>query len=136
MSEENVEFARQAAALANTGDLEAIAELFHPDAEARDLQHAPDTPEVLRGRAAIVAVWEQWLEALDDWTIEVSEYVDVHPWVVCATRWHATGKGSGVAIDWALADAYEIEHGKIVRAIFGYPDVAAALEALQDLPGT
>jgi ketosteroid isomerase-like protein len=129
MSRENVEFLRRAAAL-NSGDLEALAELFHPDAEMRDLSHAPDTPELLRGRAAIVAVWEQWMETLEDWTYEISEYIDADPWVVCDARWHAVGKGSEVAVDWNVADAYEVKDGKIVRAIVGFPDVAQALEAV------
>jgi ketosteroid isomerase-like protein len=58
--------------MANTGDLEAIAELYHPDVEVRDLAHPPDSPEVLRGRAAMVEVWGKWLELFDDWTIELS----------------------------------------------------------------
>src|SRR6266436_802409 len=55
MSQANVDLLLQAAALANAGDLDAVAELYHPDAELRDLQHPPDAPEVLRGRTAIVA---------------------------------------------------------------------------------
>ena len=130
MSQENIEIARQAVALANAGDLEAVAELYHPDAEARDLQPAPGTPEVMIGRPAIVAVWEQWLEALDDWRIEVHELIDADPWVVSDTHWYATGKGSEVSIDWRIAEAHEFKDGKVVRSLFGFPDVAAALEAL------
>ena len=55
MSQENVDLLVQALALANSGDLEAVADLYHPDVELRDLQHPPDAPEVLKGRAAIVA---------------------------------------------------------------------------------
>ena len=76
MSQENVELLLRAAAAANAGDIEAGAELYHPDAELRDLQHPPDMPEVLRGRREIVASFARWTEALDSWTIEVLEYVD------------------------------------------------------------
>ena len=131
MSRENIELARRAVALGNAGDVEAVAELYHPDAEARDHQPAPGTPEVMRGRAAIMAVWTQWLEVFDDWTVEVHEYIDAHPWVVCDVHWHATGKGSEVPIDWREAEAYEFKDGKVVRAIFNYPDVATALEAVR-----
>jgi ketosteroid isomerase-like protein len=133
VSAENIEIARRYIALANERGpeaMEVIATLFHPDAEARDLQPAPGTPEVMHGRAAIVAVWKQWLEALDDWRIEVHEYVDADPWLVCDVHWHATGKGSDVPIDWRLAEAHEFRDGQIVRSIFGYPDVASAIDGL------
>jgi ketosteroid isomerase-like protein len=131
MSQENVDLLLQAAALANAGDLDGVAELYHPDAELRDLQHPPDTPEVLRGRAAIMAAWAQWLASFDDFTVEINEYVDAHPWVVSDVSWRATGKGSELSIDWRVAEAFEVKEGKIVRVLAGYPDVAAALEAVE-----
>ena len=133
MSQQNVEIARRNVALANSRGpeaIEAIAQIYHSDAEARDLQPAPGMPEVMHGRAAIVAVWRQWLEALDDWQIEVHEYIDADPWVVADVRWRAIGKGSEIPIDWRLAEAHEFRDGKIVRSIFGFTDVAAALEAV------
>jgi ketosteroid isomerase-like protein len=135
MSQENMDIVRRAVQLMNARGFEKaideFAELWHPDAEARDLQPAPGTPDLMRGRAAIVEVWKQWLETLDDWRIEVHELVDADPWVVSDTHWHATGKGSEVPIDWRVAEAYEFEDGKVIRAIFGFPDVAAALEAIR-----
>src|ERR1700682_4679007 len=131
MSQENVDLLLQAAALANAGDLDGVAELYHPDAELRDLQHPPDTPEVLRGRAAIMAAWAQWLASFDDFTVEINEYVDAHPWVVSDVSWRATGKGSELSIDWRVAGAFGGKEGKIVRVLAESPDVAAALEAVE-----
>ena len=113
------------------GDYESYLELFHPEVEARDLAHLPDMPEMLRGRAAIAEVFERWMEQLDDWEVGVSDYVDAEPWVVCGMHWRATGKGSGVPIEWRLADAYDLRDGKIVRVIFGFPDIPTALKALE-----
>ena len=136
MSRENVELIRRGIALVNESDgsqvVEAtVAEIYHPDVEFRDLQHPPDVPEVLRGRAAVVAGLQRWMEIFDDWSVEVDEYIDAEPWVVCDTRWRATGKGSDLSIDWRVADAHEVRDGKIVREIYGFPDLAAALEAVQ-----
>jgi len=135
VSQDDIEFLRRVAVVGNKidgrADLEALAGLFHRDAEARDLQHAPDSPEVLRGRAAILAMWERWMEAMGDWTYDMSRFVDADPWVVCAAHWRATGKGSDLPVDWHVADAYQVEDGQIVRAIFGYPDVEAALQDLK-----
>jgi len=130
MSQENVEFMRRANALLNAGDWDALAELYHPDVELRDLQHAPDVPEVLQGADAMSLVVANWTEVYDDFGAEVYDYIDAHPWVICDTRWHGKAKGSDVPIDVHVADAYEVRDGKIVRAINSYPDVATALDAL------
>jgi ketosteroid isomerase-like protein len=131
MSQENVAVIRRAVALANAGDMDAALDLYHPDVELRDLQPAPGLPEVVRGREEVVAGLRQWMEVLDGWKIEVHEYIDAHPWVVCDTHWRATAKGTDVPIDWRVADAHEVEDGKIVRELYGYPNVAAALEAVR-----
>jgi hypothetical protein len=78
-----------------------------------------------------MAAWAQWLASFDDFSVEINEYVDAHPWVVSDVSWRATGKGSDVSIDWRVAEAYEVNEGKIVRVLAGYPDVASALEAVE-----
>ena len=83
----------------------------------------------MRGHAAIFALWKQWLQTFDDVTVEVYEYIDAHPWVVCPSRWHGTGRQSGAAIDLRVADAIKVEEGKIVCVVLGYPDTDAALKA-------
>jgi hypothetical protein len=39
-----------------------------------------------------------------------------------------------VPIEWHIADAYQVEDGQIVGAIFGFPDVATALDELRTWP--
>jgi ketosteroid isomerase-like protein len=130
MSRENVEVIRRFMASPNAGDWDAMFAWFAPDVELRDLAHAPDVPEVLRGPGAIRLVVASWAETYDEFRTEVYEYVDADPWVICDTRWYGKGKGSGLPIDQRVADAYEIKDGKIARAIMSYPDVATALKAL------
>lgn len=130
MSQQNIDLLRQANRLFNAGAWEAWSELLHPDIEFHDLMHAPDVPEVVYGRDAVRLVVEGWTDTYDDFGVEVSEFVDVDPWVVCATRWYGRGKGSGLPVDLRSADAYELSDGKVVRVISGLPDVAAALDAV------
>jgi ketosteroid isomerase-like protein len=130
VSRENVELLRLANRLINAGDVGGAIELFHPDVEWRDLQHAPDTPEVVHGRAAIGALWTAWTEAFDDLRAEIAAYTDADPWVVCDTRWYGRGKGSSLAIDVRSADAYEVKDGKVVRIVVGYANRDDALEGL------
>jgi ketosteroid isomerase-like protein len=129
MSKANVEIVRRANALANAGERDAVLELFDHQAEWRDLSHAPDTPEVVRGIDAIRSVWRQW-DVFDEFGAEVYEYIDADPWVICDTRWYGTGQESGLAIDVRQTDAYELQDGKIVRVVLAYPDTASALEAV------
>jgi ketosteroid isomerase-like protein len=130
MSQENVEVVRRANAHFRAGDMEALIGLYHPDAEWRDLQHPPDTPETVHGRTAIFALWTGWFELFDDAKVEIHDYIDAHPWVICPTRWCGTGRQSGLTIDFHAADAYKVQEGKIVRVILGYPDKDEALKAV------
>lgn len=130
MSQENVKVIRAFMASPNAGDWDSMFTWFAPDVVLRDLAHAPDVPEVLRGTEAIRRVVAGWIETYDEFRTEVFEYVDADPWVICDTRWYGTGKGSGMAIEQRAADAYEVEDGKIVRALMGSPDVATALQAV------
>ena len=130
MSAGNVEVVRRGIAAFNAADEEALRGLAHPDIEWRDRMHAPDVPEVLHGIAALEQLGSQWEEAYDSLTAEVLEYIDAGAWVVCDTRWHAQGKGSGMTVDVRSADAYAVEDEKIRRSWGGYPDVQAALDAV------
>jgi ketosteroid isomerase-like protein len=130
MSQENIEVIRAFMASPSAGDWDSMFPWFAPDVELRDLAHAPDVPEVLRGTEAIRRVVAGWIETYDEFRTEVFEYIDADPWVICDTRWYGTGKGSGMAIEQRVADAYEVKDGKIVRALMSSPDVATALEAV------
>jgi ketosteroid isomerase-like protein len=130
MSQENIEVVRAFMASPNAGDWDSMFAWFTPDVELRDLAHAPDVPEALRGPDAIRRVVAGWIETYDEFRTEVFEYIDADPWVICDTRWYGTGKGSGMAIDQRVADAYEVKDGKIVRALMSSPDVATALQAV------
>jgi ketosteroid isomerase-like protein len=129
MSQENVEKIKRAIASLNVGDDDGVLADFHPNVEWRDLMHAPDVPERVRGVAAVRTIMDQWNEAFDEFTAEIDEYIDAGDRVVCVTHWRAKGKGSGVAIDLHAADVYEFKDGQVVRVTQGYPDKAAALEA-------
>jgi hypothetical protein len=135
MSQENVETARRMVALLNEQGadeaIKALGELYHPDAEGLDHQPAPGMPSKMEGRAAIIATTRQWMEVLDNWKVEVHQYLDIDPWVVGDVHWHAIGKGSDVPIDWRVAEAHKFEDGQVIRSLWGFPDVAAAVAAVE-----
>ena len=130
MSQENVNLVRRGNALFNAGDWEAAFALWHTDAEYRDLQHGPDMPEVVFRLDGLRRMAAFWTEVYDEFGAEVYEYIDADPWVVCDTRWYGRGKGSAVATELHVADAYEVRDSKIARGVVSYPDTATALKAV------
>ena len=70
------------------------------------------------------------MEVFDDFKAEPYEYIDAHPWVICDSHWHGTGKGSDLEIDLRAADAIEVREAKIARVILGYANVPTALADL------
>jgi ketosteroid isomerase-like protein len=129
MSDENVELVRRWIACFNAEDGDALTALVHPDIEWRDQMHAPDVPEVVHGIDALKQLAAQWEAAYDSLTVEVLDYIDADPWVICASRWEARTK-DGMAVEVRSADAHEVVDGKIKRTWGGYPDLQAAQAAL------
>jgi ketosteroid isomerase-like protein len=130
MSQENVDVLTRLNGAFNAGDMDEAMALFHSDAELTDLLNAPDVPGSVRGRAAIREVFMAWVNAFDEFSGEVSEYIDAGDAVICMTHYRGTGKGSGLTVDFEAADVHELRDGKVVRSTLGYPSVAAALGAL------
>jgi len=130
VSQENVEVVRRANALLNAGDTEDAFALVHPDVEFRDLQNAPDLPEVMRGHESLRLVLRQWMDAYDEFGVEVYEYIDADPWVIADVRWHGKAKGSEMPVDVRQVDMCRFVDGKIVEWVVGYPDLRAALKAV------
>jgi ketosteroid isomerase-like protein len=129
MSQQNVEIVQRWIASLNAADVEALSTLVHPDIEWRDQMHAPDVPEVVHGIAALEQLAAQWEAAYDSLTVEVLDYLDAHPWVICVSRWEAQTK-DGLAVEVRSVDAYQVEDGRIKRSWGGHPDLKAAQDAL------
>jgi ketosteroid isomerase-like protein len=108
----NVELVKRANAALNRGDIEAVLDLYVPDAELRDLQSAPDQPLRVRGLDAIREVWIEWASAFDHLRAEAEEFIEAGDTVVVATRWRGEGKESGVAIDNVQYDLFDFEEAR------------------------
>ena len=72
----------------------------------------------------------QWSEVFDDFGVEVYEYMDADAYVVCDSRWYATGKHSQMPVDVRQTDGYELRDGKIISITLGYANAADALKAV------
>jgi ketosteroid isomerase-like protein len=68
-------------------------------------------PGTRRGRAAFRAI----RDAYDDVRIEPQEYIEAGDDVVVIAKVHATGRGSGVPVEWDHGYIWTIADGRAVR---------------------
>ena len=93
MSQENVEVVRAAYDAWNAGNMDALRELYDPDAIMRMDENWPE-PGPYFGRDAVMREFEQLREAWDADTIEaISDFIDAGDRVVVRVAWRGVGRG-------------------------------------------
>jgi ketosteroid isomerase-like protein len=128
MSHENVEIVRRGYAhFVATGDL--LAEIVAPDF-IWDMSKFRDWPEqqAYEGVEGTRAFLRDWLEAWDDWELEVDAFHDAGDKVVVIVHQHGRSKTTGLHVDMAFGQVWTICDGKQTRMEM-YADPAEALEA-------
>jgi len=100
MSQENVAVVRNYFDAWNSGDMEAVRELYDPDAIMRA---APDWPEPgpFVGRDAVMQQLSEARGAFDSDHLEfLSDLVAVGDRVIVRVAWHGTGRGPQSDMEW------------------------------------
>jgi ketosteroid isomerase-like protein len=134
MSEENVEIVRQLIADMQAGvergdpgawlDSDAVAEHFEWVAAA-----GPDVDRgVYFGREGFDRFMIEFLQEMENWSIELERLVDAGDRVVVIYRHRATGKASGATVEWQMGQIAELKDGRLIRCR-NYATPADALEA-------
>ena len=80
------------------------------------------------GHEAIVGVRRRWLEAWEDFRVDVEEIKDGGDSVVASLHLSGQGKGSGVEVDLHVHVHFKLRDGKVVY-LYEHEDRATALEA-------
>ena len=127
MSKDNVEAVHQLFAYWERGEWQASAELFDPDFEAVFSATAFPDPGSYRGARRTLDAWRRWLEAWEEFSLELEETIGVGERVVALNRLRGRGKVSGVAVDSEVGCLFDFNHGNIARMVFC--DRQQALEA-------
>jgi ketosteroid isomerase-like protein len=126
MSEENVDVIRKALAAWNAGDMEAVRELYDPDAVVRAPPGWPE-PGPFVGRDAVM---QQFIQVRDAFTrdfIELaSDIQTAGDRVIVRVDWHGAGSGPQSDIEWTLV--FTIRNGLIFGLEYFW-DHTEALEA-------
>jgi ketosteroid isomerase-like protein len=134
MSRENVEIVRQVAEAVQRGvDEDDPGAIFDTGLLADDaewvLQNPFEGKSVWRGRREYVEFMWAWTGEFEDYSIRFEPPIDAgDDRVVAIYRQHATGKGSGVPVEWHGGVVIELRNGRAIR-MTNYPEPAQALEA-------
>ena len=114
MSQENVEVVRRMIELANARDIEGVTALMSSDVQCFPAANQPES-EGFRGREAFAEYMEGWLQSFDQYTIEVTEYIELPESVVAVGRVTARGRESQAEVDDDDAWLYRFRDGSVVE---------------------
>ena len=121
---------RRSLDLWNFGELDAFFDLYDQDAECiTDPSWTERGP--YRGREAIRAWYEGFLEAYSETTSVVTELYESAGTVVARWDWHTVGRATHLESTLDVTALNRIEGGRIVRQryFFDHAEAIAALEA-------
>src|SRR5436190_18213471 len=100
------------------GDWAASAELFHPQFEAVFSARAFPDPGTYRGARRTLDAWRNWLEAWDEFGLQLERTIDAEGIVVALLTLRGRGKSSGIAIESEVGSIFDFDDGKISRMVF------------------
>ena len=127
MSREDVDAVRQVCAHWERGEWGAGGELFDPGLEVVYSTTAfPDAGTYRGGRVALDA-WRRWLEAWEEFSMELEDVIEAGEEIVALNRLRGRGMGSGATVDAEVGIIFECHRGVIRRMVFC--DRHEALEA-------
>ena len=118
MSQENVDTVRSLFDYWEQGDWQASAELFDPEFVAIFSSGAFPDPGTYRGARRTLDAWRSWLEAWEEFSLELEDAIPVGERVVVLNRLRGRGKASGIAVDAEVGCIFDLNRGRIVRMVF------------------
>ena len=130
MSQENVELVLTIHRAVIQGDLEGLLAATHPNAEYRPAtqQAIEGEGSVFRGHDGIGRWFSELHDLYEDLDSEILEVRDLGDRVVVVFLVRGRGRGSGVALEQALAQVVTLQQGKAVetREYFSRKEALAA----------
>lgn len=134
MSQGNVEIVRRLAEAVQRGvEQDDPGVIFDTGLLANDAEWVLGAPfegkSVWRGRQEYVEFMRAWTSEFEDYSIQFEPLIDASDdRVVAIYRQRATGKGSGVPVEWHGGMVIELRDGRAIRTT-NYAEPAEALEA-------
>jgi ketosteroid isomerase-like protein len=129
MSQENVAAVEGAYQALARGGLDRFLEHWTDDLDHRSVEGALDDRGPIRGRDALRAHLQDWIDTFDDFRVEPVELIDFQgDAVVAVMRYGGRAKLSGVETDETFGVVFTVRDGKIARGR-EYETRGEALEA-------
>jgi ketosteroid isomerase-like protein len=128
MSHENVEIVRRSTELWNAGEVDALRELFHPDAVLHIPEGLPETGPF----SGVDQVIEQYRRMGEDFSQHHLEHTDTEgrgDCVIVRYCWSVRGDYSGIGGELRYTGVFRLRAGKIIEVRYCWDD-AEALEAM------
>jgi ketosteroid isomerase-like protein len=126
----NVELVRQGVEAFRRGDLEGLLALTHEDFEIYLPQNLPNSGTYV-GYDGFRTWLDQWLDAWEDFTIEIVEAVAAGArHVVADIRQYGRGKGSGIPVEMEVAYLWDVR-GNRFAALHLYASREEAFEVAE-----
>lgn len=128
MSEENVEVVRRAVGALAKGDVDAYLACCSDDVQL--LSPIFELEGAHEGPAGIRRLFADMQDAIPDFQLDVERIEAVGPErAIAFLRWKASGRTSGVPVDFSVSSVYDLGGGLIERVRI-FRDRQAALEAV------
>jgi ketosteroid isomerase-like protein len=110
MSQDNVERVKSGFAAHNRGDLDALVELYHPDAVFETLLLGTH-----HGNEAIRLIYEENQRTLSGYDVVPVELIDAGDKVIAVAQAVGSGPVSEIAVDEPFAFVFTFKDGRVVR---------------------
>ena len=110
MSRENVERVKEGFAAHNRGDVDALVELYDPEAVFETLLLGTH-----HGNEAIRLIYEENQKTMAGYDVEPVELIDAHDKVVAVAQMVGAGASSRIALDDRFAFVFTFKGDRIVR---------------------
>jgi uncharacterized protein len=112
--ENNIEIVRDGFEAFNRGDLDAWFEYMADDIDYRAAEGAPDDHGPIKGKDALRAFVQDWLDMFDDFRAEAVDLIEAgEDKVIVVVRISGRAKLSGVETDLTYAELWKFRDGKV-----------------------
>ena len=128
MPQENVEIVRRVNAAFNSGDMERILALMHPDVETAVGPELSPEPDTYRGHDGIRRYFDSFREVMDQIRFDPADFRETGASVVVAVRLSAKGRSTGISVEQHLGQVWTVHDGRAIqiRSYVSYPEALKA----------
>jgi ketosteroid isomerase-like protein len=115
MVQENIEVVRKVNVAFNSGDLDAILTVIHPDFETTVPPEFSVEPDTYRGHDGIRRYFDSFNAEMEDIRFEQEDVREVDGSVVVALRLEARGRTTAIPVEQRLVQVWTVREGMALR---------------------